>query len=62
MSTVVKWFKSGGVELTDFKPLSGEDSEGDGDERETLQDDESDPTPKSKTDLGPTGNVSLFLY
>ncbi|XP_065892911.1 putative transporter svop-1 [Dysidea avara] len=47
MSNVVKWFKSGGVVLTDFKSLTGEE---DADEHETLQDDGSDTTPK--TDRG----------
>ena len=58
MSNVVKWFKSGGVVLTDFKSLTGEE---DADEHETLQDDGSDTTPK--TDRGhaaAAGNVSLL--
>jgi len=59
MSNVVKWLKSGAVELTNFKPLAGEDSEEDGDERETIQDDELDPTPK--TDRGPSGEL-VFVY
>ena len=48
MSTVVKWFKSGRVELTNFKPLTGEDSEEDKGECETLQADDSDPTLKNR--------------
>jgi len=54
MSNVVKWFKSGGVELTNFTPLTGEDSEEDGDKCETLQNGELDSTPK--TDRGATGD------
>ena len=56
MSNVVKWFKSGGVELTNFKPLHSEE---DRDEREALQDGESDSTPKFDRDPS-SGNFIVY--
>jgi len=63
MSSVVKWFRSSGVELSTFKRLNSEE---DKDESETLQDDESNSTPKFYHSLGvpsgrTSGNVALFI-